>query len=482
MRIGRRVFAGWCAAAAALAQDAPQTDVLRGVVVDGQGVPVAGLVLDVCRRDGGDFSCLDLEFGSALRKVQAVRTGKNGSFALQVPRGVPFELRGDDGSHAPIAVHDAYGGEDLRIALAAPATVVATIVDATGAPYAGGGSVRGWEAGRYAVDLGAIDDRGVWRSDRLAAGQWTFEFATFEASRPEWQRSELVAGAEQRIDLAVKPGFAARGRVTDAATGRPIAGARVGEGWTLNAPVLTDADGRYELRGFGAKTVGELYVRAGGYGAAALRTPNVKADLEKDFALEPGRAARGRLLGVADAPVAGAYVAAVGFASDDVGTFDWCAGRTDAQGRYELTGLRPSVAYALVVLPQDGVRLVFDLPRTQASQDLAVPDLRVRPGRYVSGTVVDDDGHPVAGMSVVLRGANPDRCALVDGIKAETSMVDNYVATRVARTDTLGRIHFANVAPGSYVMEWMHGRSRDSAKIEVGADGDPAVVSFTVAR
>ena len=49
--------------------------------------------------------------------------------------------------------------------------------------------------------------------------------------------------------LILRPARVLRGRVTDAATGGPVAGARVGMNWTLERAVTTKDDGSYELPG-----------------------------------------------------------------------------------------------------------------------------------------------------------------------------------------------------------------------------------------
>ncbi|MFO1076109.1 MAG: carboxypeptidase-like regulatory domain-containing protein [Planctomycetota bacterium] len=480
MRLGPRLLATALGACPANAQDPVQTDVLRGIVVDERGTPVAGLAIDLCRPDGGDFLCLDLGLMRTTRRVATLRTGRNGTFAAQVPRGVRYELRADDGVHAPIVRPEVYGGEELRVLLEAPATIALSLVDGKGEALAGGGEVFAWERSGCERSLGAIDARGRWRSGRLPSGPIMLDVVPATAMRPPWQDLVLRAGTETPLVLAVEPGVVARGRVTDAATGAPIAGARVGEGWTFSKCVLTDDDGRYALHGFGERSYGDLRVAAADHSSGVVRVRAPRADLAQDFSLAPARCVLGRVLGSDGRGVAGVYVAAIAFVNREPGTFDWCSARTDADGFYELRGLRPDIRHTLLVLPPDGARLVADMP-SLANGDLVLPDLGLRAGRYVSGRAVDETGAPIVGLMVTLEGSNADRYRLFGAVTGETG-ADASVAIRHMRTDSLGRIHFASVAPGSYKLVWQDGMQTDFAMIEVTAAGDPEPVSFTVPR
>lgn len=460
----------------AVAQGA-QTEVLRGTVVDAEGKPVAGAVIELYRRSAEGFCCLDLPFSRLVKRLETLKTGKNGSFATQLPRGEPFEVRLDDGVHAPIVRREVYGGEDLALALVAAPTLAITLVDANGKPCPGG-SLEAWDARRVHWIEAAIDEHGQWHSSRIPVGTWTVDIAPALAMRPEWQRVLLIAGETTRLELTLQPGITVRGRVTEAGTGKPIAGARVGEGWTQDKFVRTDADGRYEMCGFGSPGYGDLHVRIDGYCPGSVQL-KADAELVSNFELAPARAFTGRILGRDGAPAIGVYVAAVG-GRDDV--FDWSSAVTDAEGRYRLPTVSPGTAHTLFVRTADGATLLADLPvLTDADRNL--PDVALRSGQYVGGTVTDDDGRPVAGVEVSLTGCNPDRATLLglQGVAADRGR-DYCIAQREMRSDSLGRIHFANVMPGAYQLTWTSGNARASTAIEVKAGADPEPVSFTVSR
>ena len=50
------------------------------------------------------------------------------------------------------------------------------------------------------------------------------------------------------------------------------------------------------------------------------------------------------------------------------------------------------------------------------------------------------------------------------------------------RTDSLGRIHFANVQPGTYEIAWNTATERETTTVEVTAGADPEPVAFTISR
>jgi protocatechuate 3,4-dioxygenase beta subunit len=299
----------------------------------------------------------------------------------------------------------------------------------------------------------------------------TFDIAPASAERPQWQKLTLEAGVTTPIELQLLPGCILRGRVTDQDTGKPIAGARIGEGWTMDKYVETDADGRYEMRGYGSYGYGEVRVTAPDYGPQLRRLPKQADGVTADFALQRGCEVTGRTVDAAGKPVAGAYVAAVGFSGD--GTFDWSGSTTDADGRYRLRGLRHEVEHALIARADGFASLVGDLPSLRP-EPTALPDVTLRPARYVSGVVVDAEGKPVAGVQVWLRGNNADRAQLLGGADGgDTHGADYCIAVREMKTDSLGRIHFADVAPGSYQLLQRDGQSEQLRAVEVLAERDP---------
>jgi protocatechuate 3,4-dioxygenase beta subunit len=453
------------------AQDPLPRDVLRGTVTDAAGAPVAGVGVALERHEAGGFNCLDLAFARSTRKVQALTTGKLGTFAAQVPRGVPFDLFVDDGVNAPIRRRAVYAGEDVSLQLVPAARVTVTLRDGDGAPCAGG-TVLAWDAQHVTWLELAIDAAGRCQTGRLPPGAFTFDIAPAAVQRPDWVRISLEAGVTTPIELTLDPGCVLRGRVVDAA-GKPVAGARVGEGWEMKKFVETDADGRYEMHGYGAPGYGEVRVTGPGCGPQLRRVENNSAGVTEDFTLEPVCEVVGRILDARGRPAAGVYVAAVGGGFSGTDTHDWCSDRTDAEGRYRLRGLRSRIAHSVIVRAEGAAALVGDLPPVGPTP-LQLPDVTLRTARYVSGTVVDADGRPLAHVPVSLRGCNADRATLLGSRQPVANQAADYcIAERRMSTDSHGRIHFADVPVGEYMLTVGRGIGDSTLTVVVAADRDP---------
>lgn len=114
--------------------------------------------------------------------------------------------------------------------------------------------------------------------------------------------------------------------------------------------------------------------------------------------------------------------------------------QSDAQGRYTVRDLKPGDYSLSAIAPQSGARG----PRPYASrpvtlaagQELTSIDFRLESFGKISGKVVDDNGEPVAGVSVFL-------------VAREYSLgVLRYVFAASANTDDRGVYSLASVPPG----------------------------------
>ncbi|MFO1076250.1 MAG: carboxypeptidase-like regulatory domain-containing protein [Planctomycetota bacterium] len=456
------------------AQDPRPFEVLNGTVTDDQGNPLAGVAVEFHRRFGQGFHCLDLANTWVTERVAVTRTGKRGSFAVQLPRGVPFELRIDDGVHAIHRNREVYAGEELAVRLGAPARLEVRLHDPDGKPCAA--TITVWYDDRLTLPKAATDPDGRWLGDRLPAGTLSVEIEPQRGRQPGWEKVELVAGETKVHEVVIQPGHVLRGRITDAKTGAPIAGARIGEGWVQHKAVVSDAEGRYLLPGYGAEGYGNVRVTAAGYGAAIREVSTSDEEPTMDIALERGFTATGRIVDAHGQPVRNAYVAAVGgvFSSGD--THDWSSARTDAEGRYVLTALRRQHPHTLMVRMEGAATLIGDMPPPGLG-DARLPDVALRPARYVSGVVVDAAGAPLPGIEVELTGANADRTTLLGPGPTQGSASANYcIASRSMRSDSKGRIHFADVPPGRYQLQFDGDHADRSWPVEVEADKDPEPV------
>ncbi len=167
----------------------------------------------------------------------------------------------------------------------------------------------------------------------------------------------------------------------------------------------TDGSGRVAFHGLRSSH----YVVLDGHGGT-----------EEDFEIEQGETknlqwtvegdvlVRGQVLDVRDRPVAGADIwgAASGGSEDPI----WHAVRTDIQGRFEVrcsaSALLQATAPGLIPSP---LRAVGRLPEREPGAREVTLRLE-HPGRSLGGRVVDENGDPIQGASVVvLPGGWPDR-------------------------------------------------------------------------
>lgn len=201
------------------------------------------------------------------------------------------------------------------------------------------------------------------------------------------------SGAQSTTTLA--------GRVTDAATGRPVAGATVVVDGTVRE-ARTDAEGRYRLAGVRAGTVRLRVARSGFQSATAAATIAEGAEASADVALAPALSAVAGTID-ADSLVPRAPVANMG---------DLLVGRL--AGVHVLPGTEPGVGFRTrirgatsLMLPNEPVVLV-DGVRIES----AVRSARASAGAGLPGRVNDLNPEDIESVEV-LRG--PATAALIDG-------------------------------------------------------------------
>jgi protocatechuate 3,4-dioxygenase beta subunit len=267
---------------------------------------------------------------------------------------------------------------------------------------------------------------------------------------PEWVTATVRPNATEPVVIRLTEGEELRGRVVDARTKAPIAGARVGAPRWFGSGVTTDQDGSFVIRSM-SQGFGLLHVHAAGYADAKV---DVRAGAEEitspvTIELVPGRSLSGRVIDAQGAPVAGAYVAASGHAwRDRFMQADWVGTRSDALGRFELADLDASLSHELIARKDGFGAAVFDLPTYEVeSERVDVGDIVLRPPARIDGRVLGDDGQAIRGMRVVLDGTNADRGALPGAQRQE---VDPVQSDRHVTTDDLGRFAFTDVAAGAY--------------------------------
>ena len=228
---------------------------------------------------------------------------------------------------------------------------------------------------------------------------------------PGGERATLPPGAS--VIRLVRP-EAVTGKVADAQTGKPIAGALVWSGLPPDLPpVRSAADGSFSLPVLASgKSFG---VAAAGYemsGQPALPGKRVAVALKKTTAI------RGQVVDGAGAPIAGAGIEiqpwpSVDWSLSSLGYFAHLLSGQD--GSFSIPGLLPGGAYRLAARRR-GYGLGKVEVRTLPAGRPTPARIVLGSGATVTGRVVDESGNPVSGAGIILLNMEiPDPASILQG-------------------------------------------------------------------
>jgi hypothetical protein len=278
------------------------------------------------------------------------------------------------------------------------------------------------EGATTAPQLFVSDEQGSLRLE-LAPGTvravaWSRDACALPAS------ATLDALVPAQLELELEPAHAVAGRVLDAATGAPIAGATVAL-WTFaeRDTVTTGADGTFHHPRFPARAPSQqIAARAAGYGASArylriaedgswkLPAPSPgEASLKGtgtpwvELGLVPELVVRGSVVDEQGRPLADARISAEGFyhVLPSVAARDLALATSDAAGHFELAGLRSDIGHSLLIEAAGCAHELVELAGDATEHALA--PLVLARETVLAGAAIDADGLPLAGVEVVLR-------------------------------------------------------------------------------
>jgi protocatechuate 3,4-dioxygenase beta subunit len=437
------VLASTVMGAALLAAPATASETgLSGVVTDESGAPISACVYAYS---------LDYEYAGSACTVE------DGSWEIPDLAGT-YRVRVDnyDGGYIGEWAQDAkefYDAVDVTapgsvdVALATAGVLTGTLTDGDGAPvpYA---SVSAHEASSEwaEVEYGSTDENGLWRlavrpgDYKVQMSNWPADLWAFGATSFATATTlQVAAGATVQVDDHFPKAAKVTGRITEAKTKRPVAGAcatllpltgydsgdSFGSGcadetgaYSFNAYaegsfllLFNDPTGRFAAEYAGGATT---LKQAKAVKVAAGRTTTASASLDI------GAVLTGRVVDAAS----GAGIADVCPTAHAARSWDWLPGQavtcTGEDGTYRLGGLAAS-PMSMLLTPgwQSGLSQTWYLgasdPATstvlkpKVGRVTTLQDTRLARAGSVSGRVTDGLGDPVAGVYVNLDGRHGGR-------------------------------------------------------------------------
>jgi len=424
--------------------DLPPGPALEGLVVDGDGEPVAGAEIWLASTRPVE----DVETSPVVPFVEgpAARSDANGRFRMEsvgAARRIGARAAGFAPSLPHHLAHRRASGETLHVTIPLErpgARLSGTVLDPRGAPLEG---------------VLVLVDADLEFSDELrlpsfavrtdAAGAFAFEglaraeayVSVRAAGREPWRTSvDLAREPDARVEVRLASGVRVHGRVTGE-RGEPLAGLlvaaterrRLGSSdLQLALATRTAADGSFELCGVPS---GSAWLTIDGGPHGSFLEPLLGASgasVRRDVRLEPGSAIRGRVLDAAGAGVEGCSVRAA-----PQRDWRWRSATTDGDGRFVLPGCEEQTHRLQVV--EDGLAVL----RRECAPGGADLVLRLadaeRPSARLTGTLCDADGRPVRVVGVAATETSTGRARTVRAEGRE----DGSFSTR-------------GIAPGSYTL------------------------------
>ncbi|HWO19602.1 MAG TPA: carboxypeptidase regulatory-like domain-containing protein [Kofleriaceae bacterium] len=376
---------------------------ITGTVADLTGGPIAGAKV-----------WASASFGRRARAAVHGEADEQGKFSLWVEPGIVSISASAEGYTEAEEWGRAPGTFELL--LTPESSLAGTVVDAeTSAPVAGArvslSTTNDW-LWDDEQDGAQTDEQGRFRISRVAPGRHVV-IARSERGYGRTEGSTLV-GLGQHVDgVTVKlfPAARVEGKIVIATTQAACedGSASLSDPAKPGRAVTTrrGEDGMVWANGVRPGTY-DVTVRCDGYRERERYEPVAVAGKDVTglvWEVEPGATVRGRVLTKSGEPVDGAWVSArkVGGASREKRSFD--SDTSEAEGRYEIVGLRPG-SYELEVDSPRGVTPEGSFKVDIAAGATVERDLVLEDGGTIRGTIVDAEGRPVAAVEASARAAS----------------------------------------------------------------------------
>ena len=263
--------------------------------------------------------------------------------------------------------------------------------------------VRGWRL----YERATTDERGRYRIGNLPAGRYTVRVII--PDNAEWTAAvrpnvTLLPDQVAQTDLTLIEGLSMRGRVVEAGTDTPVAGAALSaRGPEQSIKGTSKADGSFRLRcppgvyRVRVSSVPESYVRPDWRISKTVRLTEGADRPALELAVAKGVIVEGRAVDRQGQPVAGIRVGTRALMPMP----SLATAHTNGEGAFRLTGIMPDARLALRARDTETKRGGSTMVQTEGA-DLNGVVLRLHPLAKVTGRVVDSSQAPVSGVEVTL--------------------------------------------------------------------------------
>ncbi len=425
----------------------PRAAALAGRVVDARGGPVVGATVSLW--PGGGAVVQDTSAASGI--LQSATTKADGTFRIEAASAESNRLRVEAPGFATQEREPVRGGALARPVTLAPGRALRGSVTLADRRTPAAGALVRFEGRTETTRWVETRPDGTFLLDGAPR-----EAGSIVADGGDRGRASaaLAPGASEPLAIALAPTATLRGRVVDAADGKPLSGIRLvarSEGGAFVA--RSGADGRYSMRGLSPRPY-RLTAEDDRFVAWSRTVRVVPGQAQmQDVPLTRGATLAGRVVDEEGRPIEGARVRVSRGGEDAFRAFMRLfdaegAVRTGKDGSFRAARLAPGENQRLDVTHDDyedraigGISLVAGVTRSGMSVVL-------RRGLSVRGAVKDDEGRPLSGVEVSLSSSRTVRASR-GGIQMSFVGPGNQVRRE---TGADGRFEFRGLKAGDYTI------------------------------
>lgn len=439
---------------------------IAGLVVDEAGRPLAGARLTTIPNTPS-------RGGEIWMGPVVTWSGADGRFALRsLPANRLHSVTASLDGFAPASQPaDASSGPPVRFQLGRGAAAVGQVRDEAGQPVTGAIAIL------TPALLPSVPDAGIERLQAVSDAEGRFRFPHVNAGSFGLQVEKegftsadvgeiTVPEKAAETDLGtvmLKTGAVVEGIVVDS-RGKPIAGADVNpqssDGKLFIRPATTGPDGSFRFADLPRGGRFTLWIDHPGF--LQLQVPEVEAPTTKSLRIKlvEARSLKGQVVDPEGQPVAGAKVALVerggstlfggGFVE---GAWGSSLTTTDEDGQFVLNRLPPQTIKIEVRAAGFRHRSLAGIQIPEEGEATPV-EIRLEPGPYLEGRVLDGQGRPVPRAMIRAEGQIPDAGRFSYG---------------GARSDDEGRYQISGLEPGPHTVtaESQEGGPSARASVEI---------------